>query len=375
MDRIREITEFFNYSQTREQVLEKYVYLLKSKEFLHKKLQDVCRTRWVSRILGLEIFLEFYEALVKTFEEIYHNEERKFNRDSVKKAFCFLSLITTLDFIVTMVVFYHIMAITLSATILLQSETIDILQGMNLITALKCLCSNMQHNIDDYHGKWYKEAILIAGKPNVLEKAQRLCSKQTNRANQPSSTPSEYYKRSFTIPVIEHLENDLNARYSEKNLKIFDGLYIMPDGILQCKKKLGDIDWKATFKKFCEFYQDDFPNYQILDSEIDLWESYWKCYNGDIPDEIRTTIKTVSFPGFQNIQMALKILATMPVTSCSSERSFSAMCRLKNYTRSTMINDRLNGLALLHIHRDIIPSIDDVLDRYGNSGNRRLKFV
>ena len=75
MDRIREITEFFNYSQTREQVLEKYVYLLKSKEFLHKKLQDVCRTRWVSRILGLEIFLEFYEALVKTFEEIYHNEE------------------------------------------------------------------------------------------------------------------------------------------------------------------------------------------------------------------------------------------------------------------------------------------------------------
>ena len=86
------------------------------------------------------------------------------------------------------------------------------------------------------------------------------------------------------------------------------------------QKKLGDIDWKATFKMFCEFYQDEFPNYQILDSEIDLWESYCKCYNGDIPEEIRTTIKAISFPGFQNIQMALKILATMPVTSCSCER-------------------------------------------------------
>ena len=54
MDKIREITEFFNYLQTREQVLEKYVDLLKSKEFLSKKLQDVCQTCWVSQILGLE---------------------------------------------------------------------------------------------------------------------------------------------------------------------------------------------------------------------------------------------------------------------------------------------------------------------------------
>ena len=68
----------------------------------------MCRTRCLSRIPGLETFLEFYEALVKTFEEIYHKEEGKFNRDSVKKAFWFLSLITTFDCIVTMVVFYHI---------------------------------------------------------------------------------------------------------------------------------------------------------------------------------------------------------------------------------------------------------------------------
>ena len=78
MDRIKEITEFLNYSQTREQVLEKYVDLLQSKDFLHQKLQDVCRTRWVSQIIGLETFLKFYETLVETFEEIYHKEEGKF---------------------------------------------------------------------------------------------------------------------------------------------------------------------------------------------------------------------------------------------------------------------------------------------------------
>ena len=53
---------------------------------------------------------------------------------------------------------------------------------MNLIIALKGLCSNMRHNIDDYHEKWYEEAILIASKENVLEKHQDFVqSKQTEQ--------------------------------------------------------------------------------------------------------------------------------------------------------------------------------------------------
>ena len=86
-------------------------------------------------------------------------------------------------------------------------------------------------------------------------------------------------------------------------------------------------------------------------------------------------MKAISFPRFQNIQMALKILATMPVTSYSCKGHSWQCVKLKNYTTSTITNDRLNGLALMHIHRDIIPGIDDLLDRYGNSGNRQLKFI
>lgn len=75
IDKARETTEFFNYSQKGNNV-----------ELFRKKLQDMCRTDWVSGFLGFETFLEFYETLVKPFEEIYHNEEGKFNQDSVKKA-------------------------------------------------------------------------------------------------------------------------------------------------------------------------------------------------------------------------------------------------------------------------------------------------
>ena len=81
----------------------------------------------------------------------------------------------------------------------------------------------------------------------------------------------------------------------------------------------------------------------------------------------------MSFPGFENIKVALRILGTIPVTSCECERSFSALRRLKDYTRSTMLSDRLNGLALIYVHREIIPDVEKVIDRFALK-NRRLEF-
>lgn len=46
---------------------------------------------------------------------------------------------------------------------------------------------------------------------------------------------------------------------------------------------------------------------------------------------------------------AISLLATIPATSCSAERSFSGLRRLKTYLRSTMGQERLSHLALLNI--------------------------
>ena len=48
----------------------------------------------------------------------------------------FLLLTAMFHFIATITVFHHIMAIALPATIFLETEAIDVLQGMNLLTAL-----------------------------------------------------------------------------------------------------------------------------------------------------------------------------------------------------------------------------------------------
>ena len=73
-----------------------------------------------------------------------------------------------------------------------------------------------------------------------------------------------------------------------------------------------------------------------------------------------------------NIHAAVKILLTMPVSSATAERSFSSLKRIETYLRSTMIEDRLNGLAL---HRNYQIDLDRIIQQFAADGNRRIQLI
>nr|CAH7715538.1 unnamed protein product [Callosobruchus chinensis]CAH7736990.1 unnamed protein product [Callosobruchus chinensis]CAH7737690.1 unnamed protein product [Callosobruchus chinensis]CAH7755206.1 unnamed protein product [Callosobruchus chinensis] len=47
---------------------------------------------------------------------------------------------------------------------------------------------------------------------------------------------------------------------------------------------------------------------------------------------------------------------------------------LKTYLRSTIAQDRLNGLALLYVHKNIDLDVERIIDRFAKQ-KRRLDFV
>ena len=77
---------------------------------------------------------------------------------------------------------------------------------------------------------------------------------------------------------------------------------------------------------------------------------------------------------FPNIYCALCILGTVPLTACQCKRSVSSLRRLKTYLRSTMAQDRLNGLAVLHTHRNIKPPVDAIIDKFAMMHPRRMEM-
>ena len=73
------------------------------------------------------------------------------------------------------------------------------------------------------------------------------------------------------------------------------------------------------------------------------------------------------------------ILAVIPATSCSAERSFSGLRRLKTYLRNTMGQRRLNSLAIICIERAygnevIVSNMDKMIDIFGQRLGRKEFF-
>ena len=154
-------------------------------------------------------------------------------------------------------------------------------------------------------------------------------------------------------------------------MNAYNGLSIVPAKMITLKNS--ENSWKEKLKTFCHFYEDDFPNPLALDGDGTMAKILGNVLKSFFPDSVSATLKAIDFSAFENIKVALRTLATLPVTSCECELSFSALRRLKNYNRSTMIEERLNGLALMHVHQEIEPDVQEVLQKF-SSGNRRLEF-
>ena len=79
-------------------------------------------------------------------------------------------------------------------------------------------------------------------------------------------------------------------------------------------------------------------------------------------------------PLYPNTIIAYRILLTIHVTVASAERSFSKLKLLKSYLRSTMTQERLNGLATIALENDVLKKINyqDLIEDFISRNSRRM---
>ena len=61
---------------------------------------------------------------------------------------------------------------------------------------------------------------------------------------------------------------------------------------------------------------------------------------------------------YSEVIKLVKLYFTIPITTANAERSFSALRRIKTYLRSSMMQERLNNVMLLHCHKNKTDSLD-----------------
>ena len=104
---------------------------------------------------------------------------------------------------------------------------------------------------------------------------------------------------------------------------------------------------------------------RMICHNLAFWIQNWKCGVNVVKWKRVLYLRNLPmfYPLLINIYTAFQIFATIPVTSCTCERSISVLRRLKTYLRSTMTETRLKGLALLNVHREIHLDTKEVITK------------
>ena len=188
-----------------------------------------------------------------------------------------------------------------------------------------------------------------------------------NRENHPADNPQEYYRRTLAIPLLDCIISELDSRFSSLSRSASKVLQLVPTIVLDGEKQdLNDL---------VAMYESDLVDKYLVDQELMLWKRKWaQCSPEERPDSLGTALQQCDEERFPNIFRLLKIGCTLPITSCTCERSFSTLRRLRNWLRSSMGCTRLSSLALMNVHYGHAVNYDKAVDIFLKMRPRRIEL-
>ena len=99
----------------------------------------------------------------------------------------------------------------------------------------------------------------------------------------------------------------------------------------------------------------------------------------NVPEKPDTLDDSRNQPGptvYPSISTAVIVLMMMSVLStATADRPYSAIMSLKNYLRATMTTERMPGLALMHVHKDIELDAECIMHQFSHQKSRRIALL
>ena len=363
---LEELCLFFNLSPKRQSLLEDEIKAMENVS--HTKLVNLCKTRWVARIDAYEAFAELMTALVTTLQTI--SSSPGWNTESSRKATSLIAAVTNFTFIHAFVVTRHCLAYIKGLTKSLQSKTQDVVKAYKEVNSIIATLEDTRNSIDAKHVVWFQEAEQLGASISAPAAAlPRVCGRQRHRPNMPAGTPEEYFKRTTAIPFIGEFLGQLKRRFSEAQKKAVEAMAVVPAVLHQGREAESEV----SIERMLEAYGADLPCPLVFEEEFAIWKHKWKDVPAkECPADLMASLQHADKMLFPNINCLLRILCTLPVTSCECERSISVLRHLKSYMRANIGEERLTGLALLHTKYTMELNLEEILDIFAGQHPRRM---
>lgn len=351
---------------------------VETNESLRYKLKPQSETRWCCRYEAVKAVDCELERIIKTLLLLSDDK----NTSTYANSRSLLKSICDFQFVLGLKVLKLVFSNTNALSRYLQGKKIDV-SSASKTAAMTRMTLNGCRNERDFEllieqttttGRMIENLLLDSDFDYCEAKLPRR-SQLAEHADAKTAIRS-HFRINVYYAVLDKVDAELNARFAGKDNEL---LCALGDVVFSDRPSEASftavanhysIDCellRAEKNHFLDFISSASPSAGDFDSDGNAAELAEYFYQNDLHSLLPILTQVVL------------ILACIPATSCSAERSFSALRRLKSYLRNTMKQDRLNSLALINIERAITNRVmqqkmDEIIDTFGRRRGREQYF-
>ena len=316
-------------------------------------LRPLCPTRWTMRVSSVRSLLENYDALLAFLQDTsdttvgevgakasgYHTQLHKF------ETFFALKLVVEI---------FSRCEIVASK---LQSKSISLAEAENLVSSLQQLmsCQRTDEKFDQFWEIVRSDAETLLLKSPKLHRNRRPSRRiDTGAVPHIHDSPKDR-DRQIYFSSLDACLTALRTRFQSEGFIIARTVeQVLIQATRGCTVDLAPV--------INHFGTDINPDRLSLHLSM-LGDLCASLDDSEKPSSMSTLVELLRnkvawrdmLPEVTNV---LTLFLCLPVTTCTAERSFSSLRRLKTYLRSTMTQKRLNHIAFLHCHKDLTDGLD-----------------
>lgn len=182
--------------------------------------------------------------------------------------------------------------------------------------------------------------------------------------------------------ALDLVVNMVKSRFDQDGYK----MYVNLEQLLV--KAANQEEYEEEMKFVTEFYNKDFNDKGLLSTQLQVLSTNVSSPLSDSSSSVQRHDLTSVLEYLKELSQAQKVLLSevckvaklllvMPASNALSERSFSALRRVKSFLRATMSQARLNSTMILHVHKDFTDdlSLIEVANNFvRGSGHRETLF-
>ena len=384
---IQELYKFIEGS-TKRHALFKTISVEEEEDIIYS-LKSQSATRWTCSYASVKAVKSELIPLVKCLIHMYDDPDPKtsFTSNALLQSMCDFQFLFGLEVLNT------ILSNTASLSGYLQSKDIDVVTARETAVATQTTLKKCRDD-ESFETIWKKtEMSATKMKAELSDSAVQFADAKLERLRVPSKrlqanvgehpnhestniTVQDQYRQNVYFPCFDSIITELEKRFGSDTLS--------KDQNLLCALHMIVVKATGTDEDF-EIVSAHYGK----DSEMLRVESkiFFDMVSSVSSDTSLCTVKDVlKFMFTMNIRDVLPhfhdvahILGAIPATSCTAERAFSTLRRLKTYLRNTVGQDRLTSLAVLNIERVycnkfVAENMDNIIDTFGTRPGRRQFF-